>query len=193
MRIGMIGLGNMGAGMARNIRAARFELTVYDVREEAVAALERAGASRGHSPADVAAVVDVVLTSLPGPDQVASVTVNPDFDFPVGDVAILKLTTPVTGVAPTLIDVGRAPASGDAGVIVGFGRSGGLNFDYGIKRRGAVTIEPCSGDISNATSVCWTFDEFVGPPGDDSNTCNGDSGGALFSDFGCAACSSFDR
>ena len=30
MRIGMIGLGNMGAGMAHNIRAARFELTVYD-------------------------------------------------------------------------------------------------------------------------------------------------------------------
>ena len=51
MRIGLIGLGNMGAGMARNIRTARFDLTVYDVREEAMAALERAGASRGHSPA----------------------------------------------------------------------------------------------------------------------------------------------
>ncbi len=77
MRIGMIGLGNMGAGMARNIRAAGFDLTVYDVREEAVAAHERAGASRGQSPADVARTTDVVLTSLPGPDQVASVTVGP--------------------------------------------------------------------------------------------------------------------
>src|SRR4029453_14833006 len=46
MRFGLSGLGNMGGGMARNIRAAGFDLMVYDVREEAMAALERAGASR---------------------------------------------------------------------------------------------------------------------------------------------------
>jgi 3-hydroxyisobutyrate dehydrogenase-like beta-hydroxyacid dehydrogenase len=64
MRIGLIGLGNMGAGMARNLRAAGFDLTVYDVREEAVAALERARASRGRSPADAAFTLELALKDL---------------------------------------------------------------------------------------------------------------------------------
>jgi hypothetical protein len=29
-------------------------------------------------------------------------------------------------------------------------------------------------------SVCWTFDKPIGLPGEDSNTCNGDSGGGLY-------------
>ena len=32
--------------------------------------------------------------------------------------------------------------------------------------------------------MCWTFQKPVGLPGDDSNTCNGDSGGPLFVDLG---------
>jgi hypothetical protein len=68
MRIGLIGLGNMGAGMARNIRAAGFDLTVYDVREEAMAALERVGRlARARHRRPWRDAVDVVLTSLPGP------------------------------------------------------------------------------------------------------------------------------
>jgi 3-hydroxyisobutyrate dehydrogenase len=76
VRVGVIGLGNMGAAMARNIAAAGFPLVVYDVREEAVSALEPTGASRGRSPAELTRAVDVVVTSLPGPDQVASVTLG---------------------------------------------------------------------------------------------------------------------
>ena len=62
MRVGFIGLGNMGAGMARNIHAAGFPLTVYDVRESALADFEALGAARATSPAEVARRTDVVLT-----------------------------------------------------------------------------------------------------------------------------------
>src|SRR5262249_35794510 len=112
------------------------------------------------------------------------VAVRPDFDFPVGDVAVLKLATPVTGIAPTPIDTTSAPAFGAAATIVGFGRDAGA-ADYGLKRVGAVTMAPCPSGVSNATSVCWDYTSPVGPPGTDSDTCNGDSGGPLFAAFQC--------
>src|SRR5262249_3111525 len=77
MRVGFIGLGNMGAGMARNIQAAGFALTVHDVREAAVAGFTGRGAGRAASPAEVARRSDVILPSLPGPEQVARVTIGP--------------------------------------------------------------------------------------------------------------------
>jgi len=117
--------------------------------------------------------------------SVASIAVHPDFDFPVGDVAVIKLASPVTGITPTPINGVRVPSDGAAGTLVGFGRSGGSNGDYGLKRTGAVGIAPCTNGISGTTSVCWDFTLPVGPPGSDSNTCNGDSGGPLFVDFGC--------
>src|SRR5262249_6486612 len=54
------------------------------------------------------------------------------------------------------------------------GRSGGGNQDYGLKRAASVTTASCSSDISDTTSVCWTF------TGAGGNTCNADSGGPLF-------------
>lgn len=43
-RLGFIGLGNMGAPMARNLSRAGFELTVFDLRPEAMAELAALGA-----------------------------------------------------------------------------------------------------------------------------------------------------
>lgn len=119
--------------------------------------------------------------------SVASVKMHPTFDFPAGDVAIVKLGTPVTGVAPSLIETTAAPANGSTGTIVGFGRSGDPNVDYGLKRVGNVVTASCAGIPAPAnatTSVCWDYTAPVGPPGTDSNTCNADSGGPLFVDQG---------
>ena len=115
---------------------------------------------------------------------VASIAVRPDFAFPVGDVAIVKLAQPVNGIRPSAIDTTAAPPDGTAGTIVGFGRSSGSTFDYGLERFGAVTTGACPPLVSPTTSVCWTFDAPLGPAGTDSNTCNGDSGGPLFVDLG---------
>jgi hypothetical protein len=114
---------------------------------------------------------------------VESIAVHPDFAFPVGDVAVLRLAAPVVGIAPTRIAT-AAPAFGTPGTIAGFGRSGGSSDDYGLKRYGDVVTASCSGGISNTTSVCWDFASPVGAPGTDSNTCNADSGGPLLVDSG---------
>ena len=70
MRIGFIGLGNMGGPMALNlIKAGGNEVCVYDVRREAAAAHLEAGATWADSPQALAAQCELVMTSLPGPQR----------------------------------------------------------------------------------------------------------------------------
>ena len=76
MKVGFIGLGNMGNPMAANLLKAQYNLTVYDLRREMGQPLEAAGARWGSSPKNVAAQSDVVLTSLPGPKEVEAVVLG---------------------------------------------------------------------------------------------------------------------
>ncbi len=119
-----------------------------------------------------------------GMHSVTSIAFPNTYVFPEDDVAVLKLGSQVTGIKPTPIDTVGGHALGTTGTIVGFGRSGGGNFDYGIKRFGEVSIATCQFGVSNTKSICWDFESPLGPAGDDSNTCNADSGGPLFIDAG---------
>src|SRR5579885_1482386 len=65
MDIGFIGLGNMGAPMARRLIDAGHKLVVYDTRNDAVAPFVALGAQLGSSPQDVADRVETVMASLP--------------------------------------------------------------------------------------------------------------------------------
>jgi 3-hydroxyisobutyrate dehydrogenase len=62
-RIGFIGLGNMGAPMARNLLKAGHEVAGFDVMAAALDAVP--GARRAASAAEAAADADVLLTMLP--------------------------------------------------------------------------------------------------------------------------------
>jgi 3-hydroxyisobutyrate dehydrogenase-like beta-hydroxyacid dehydrogenase len=65
MDIGFIGLGNMGAPMARRLIEAGHKLVIYDIRNDAVAPLVGMGAQLGSSPQDVADRDETVIASLP--------------------------------------------------------------------------------------------------------------------------------
>jgi 3-hydroxyisobutyrate dehydrogenase-like beta-hydroxyacid dehydrogenase len=65
MDIGFIGLGNMGAPMARRLIEAGHRLVVFDTRGEAIAPLAALGAQAASSPQDVADRVETVMASLP--------------------------------------------------------------------------------------------------------------------------------
>ena len=70
MRVGFIGVGNMGGPMCRNIiRNTNHQVTTFDLNPDAIAACTALGAAAGSSVADVAAGADVVFTSLPMPRQ----------------------------------------------------------------------------------------------------------------------------
>jgi 3-hydroxyisobutyrate dehydrogenase len=73
MKVGFIGLGGMGLGMANNVRSAGYDLVVHDLSRERAAGLEEAGAIWAESVAELAAAVDVVFTSLPGPVEMRQV------------------------------------------------------------------------------------------------------------------------
>ena len=64
MKVGFIGLGNMGGPMALNMIKAGHTLTVYDVRREMAEPHLAAGAKWADSPASVAAQSEVVVLSL---------------------------------------------------------------------------------------------------------------------------------
>ncbi len=78
MNVGFIGLGRMGAPMAKNLIAAGHTLLVHDIRRAACDGAVDAGASWAVSPAEVARRATIVVSSLPGPDQVAAVMNGPD-------------------------------------------------------------------------------------------------------------------
>lgn len=73
MKIGFIGLGTMGKNAAANVLRAGFDLTVFDIRPEAIAGLVAQGAKAAASPAAVLGMVDVVVTMVFGPKEVAEV------------------------------------------------------------------------------------------------------------------------
>jgi 3-hydroxyisobutyrate dehydrogenase len=76
MRVGFIGLGNMGAPMAGFVRQAGFPLVVHDVRRNAAAPLLERGAAWADSPRDVAAQCDVICVCVPGPPEMRAVTLG---------------------------------------------------------------------------------------------------------------------
>ena len=74
MKVGFIGVGNMGGPMCRNIiRNTNHEVVVFDLNPDAVKACTDLGASAGASVADIAGRCDVVITSLPMPRHVEAV------------------------------------------------------------------------------------------------------------------------
>lgn len=77
MKIGFIGLGNMGAPMARNLLKAGHELTVFDVVQSNVDALVNLGDGKVKAVTTPAAIlgsgVEVVVTMLPAAQHVKSV------------------------------------------------------------------------------------------------------------------------
>ncbi|QJW84256.1 NAD(P)-dependent oxidoreductase [Ramlibacter terrae] len=77
-RIGFIGLGVMGGGMAHNLLRKGHELHVYARRAEACDAFVQAGAQREATPADVGRASELVILCLSDDDAVEAVLFGPD-------------------------------------------------------------------------------------------------------------------
>jgi len=77
MRVGVIGLGIMGAPMARNLVRAGHAVTVHSRTQARVDALVATGAAAADSPAAVAAAVEAVVTMLPDTPDVEAVVAGP--------------------------------------------------------------------------------------------------------------------
>lgn len=121
-RVGIVGLGDMGIGMARNIIKHGLPLTGFDLREDRLDELERAGGERAASCRAVGASSDVAFVMVlngdqvkqvvlgeaglaeglrPGATVIVSATINPsevrDLQAPLSEKGVHLIDTPVSG------------------------------------------------------------------------------------------------
>jgi len=78
MRVGFIGLGTMGAPMARNLLNAGFDITVHNRTRSKEEPLAAAGAQRASTPADAARDAEVVVTIVSDTPDVEHVLFDDD-------------------------------------------------------------------------------------------------------------------
>lgn len=89
--ITFIGLGNMGGPMASNLLKAGHEVTVFDLSDEAVAALVSEGAKTADTAHEAARGAECVITMLPAGQHVETVYLGDDgllASLPAGTLVI---------------------------------------------------------------------------------------------------------
>lgn len=77
-KIGFVGLGNMGLPMSKGLVKAGYEVNGFDLNEEAVAELTKAGGKSKDTLKEVVESSDVVFTSLPSNNAVEAVFLGDD-------------------------------------------------------------------------------------------------------------------
>lgn len=131
--VGFIGLGNMGAHMARNLIKAGHKLKVFDLNEEAVRYVAQSGATPATTAKEAVSNVEFVVTMLPVGSNVRSVLVND---------GVIGAASPGSVLIDTsTIDVETARAMHDAAA------KGGYNF----------LDAPVSGGVAGAEGATLTF------------------------------------
>jgi len=125
MRIGYLGVGNMGQPMAGKLLDAGHDLSIYDAREGAMRPLLERQARQAASPKELADTCDTVIVSLPTLESFQSALSGPDGLLAGKALKTLVNTCTVGGpfvrrveteCAATDVAVIDAPISGGVGV-----------------------------------------------------------------------------
>ena len=75
-KVGIVGLGIMGGAFAKNLAAAGWHVTGYDISAARRREAQRAGVKIARNAAEVAAAAPVILTSLPKPQALMDIVRN---------------------------------------------------------------------------------------------------------------------
>jgi 3-hydroxyisobutyrate dehydrogenase len=132
VKIGFIGLGNMGGGMAANLAKAGHELRAFDLSEAALARAIEAGCVRAGSAREAVAGSDAVVTMLPAGAHVAQVYAESVVGAAPSHALLIDCST---------IDVPTAKKVAEAATAQGY----------------AVLDAPVSGGIAAANAGTLTF------------------------------------
>ena len=137
MRLGFIGLGNMGSEMTQFLLAAGHTISTYARGERSRALAKRLGLSQLASPAEVAQASEVVFTMVTAGSDVEAVALGPD-GIVQGDVPGL-IHVDMSTISPAITrEVGRR-----------------------LSERGVAMLDtPVSGGVAAAKTASLTF--FVG-------------------------------
>ena len=78
MKIGFIGLGNVGGKLAGSLLRNNFDVTIRDIDEGLTNSFKKLGAKIAKSPKELAEQSDLIITSLPSPEVSAEVMESED-------------------------------------------------------------------------------------------------------------------
>lgn len=148
MKIAFIGLGNMGAPMARNLIKAGHLLNLFDLNKTVLAELAALGGHISASPKDAAQGSELVITMLPAAAHVRSVYLNEDGvlagiarGVPAVDCSTIDPQTIrdiATVAARQGVVLGDAPVSGGTGGA----QAGTLTFMVGASAEHFEVLKP---------------------------------------------------
>lgn len=154
MKIGFIGLGNMGGGMAANLVKAGHQVTAFDLSGEALAKAGAAGCKPVSDADEAVRDAEVIVTMLPAGKHVQSVYQSAVFaNAPVGalliDCSTIDVDTAraVSAAAKEKgLDAVDAPVSGG----IAAANSGTLTFMVGGSETAFAKAEPVLADMGKA-------------------------------------------
>jgi 3-hydroxyisobutyrate dehydrogenase-like beta-hydroxyacid dehydrogenase len=143
--VGLIGLGNMGSAFAERLLDAGYDLVVHNRNRAKTVPLAARGAAVAETAADLAAAVDIVLTSLSDDGAFESVAASVTGAARPGTV-LVDLSTVSPGASARVAELAelaslpylRAPVSGNPGVV----RAGNLAFIVSGPRSALERAEP---------------------------------------------------
>jgi 4-hydroxybutyrate dehydrogenase/sulfolactaldehyde 3-reductase len=147
-RIGFIGLGAMGKGMALNLQNKGFQLNVFDIAPEPVAILVQQGATASASVAELTEASDIVVTMLPGSPEVESVVLGEGGVLAHGGDGMLLLdmstVDPLTtdGLAQRLPEAGIAVVDAPVGRLAQHANAGESLFMVGASDADFARVRP---------------------------------------------------
>ena len=109
MKVGFIGLGNMGSGMARNLIKAGHALTVYNRTRKRAEEFKALGAKVADTPADAASGVEVLITMLADDHALEGVVFEPGrvLQSLSGGAVHLSMSTISVALSQRLVDAHR--------------------------------------------------------------------------------------
>jgi 3-hydroxyisobutyrate dehydrogenase len=126
MRVGVIGLGNMGEGMATNVVRKGFETTVRDLRREPVQRLVAAGARAAETNVEVGRRSDVVMVVVFDEGQVrACLEPTSDDEGVLAGLSPGSIVCVTSTVSPTTVRSLAERARADGVAVIDVAMSGG--------------------------------------------------------------------
>jgi L-threonate 2-dehydrogenase len=177
-KVGFIGLGAMGFGMAASLCRAGFAVTGYDLREEALARLVERGGARAATPATAAQGAELLFVMVVNDAQVEAALFGAEgaaAALPRGATVVLSSTVPagfVRDLAARLAERGLelldAPVSGGAiaaergeltimasGPPAAFAAADPARSRPAPRRSTVSAMRPASARASRRSTSCW--------------------------------------
>ena len=154
MKIGFIGLGNMGGGMAANLVKAGHEIRAFDLSQAALAHAVENGCAAASSTGEAVADVDAVVTMLPAGTHVRQVYAESVIGSAPGSAILIDCSTidVASAKAVAASAAGRGYEMVDAPVSGGIAaaNAGTLTFMVGGSDDGFARAEPILASMGKA-------------------------------------------